>query len=157
MKKQIIILIALLFCNAFSWNNEIEIKPRVGFGMFFNNYTTVSKLDKYVVVDVSENYSAATQNSLNDYGKFKSTLGVDIKYNDFTLYFTNYLYVDINTKRKSFSPNLFEFYSGIKYQLLSNVSINYQHLCIHPVSVDGKEFSAKLYGGYNLIEITFGY
>jgi hypothetical protein len=169
MKKLLMLMLIVKSLFSFSFD-EIEVFPKAHIGYFFmGNYKTNTHLsfkddfnlkqstngisDDNVYENYDKKYNFA--GIVSDYGQVLTKIGLDIKYKHLTIYFDNKLYMNFLTK--SFSPRMFEFYSGIKYNFSDKVFIDYEHACFHPVISANSSDSPSITGGYHKIGISYGY
>ncbi len=89
------------------------------------------------------------------YPNYRVRMGCDLTYKKFTLYFDQHIYMKSVAITK-FDPYQAYWYVGCNYKVSKNIKISYEHLCIHPITY----FSIprdNLFGGYNMISISYGY
>lgn len=90
------------------------------------------------------------------YGYFRARIGAEFKYRGFSAYFDQKIYMN-KSVNISFRPLQAEWYAGISYTIFSKIKLTYEHLCIHPINSGSYAQPIKLYGGYDMFSISFGY
>ena len=55
----------------------------------------------------------------------------------------------------NFTPIVIDYFVGVKYPIMKNLMINYEHLCRHPIA-DTQSLSRQ-YGGYDMLSVSYGY
>jgi len=128
-----------------------QLKPRASFDYFIGGYSTKN------VKSLSTSTGMVEADALMRYGYFRTRIGAEYTVNRLSLYFDNYLYMN-KSINISFRPLQSEWYAGIKFKIYNSIHIKYEHLCIHPVISDGSyELQTRLYGGYDMVSISYGY
>ena len=89
-----------------------------------------------------------------EFGSFRSRLGIDFTYKNWTLDFNNHIYMAKGQSYK-FTPTRADFFTNLSYRM-GNVRIFAKHSCIHPVVTVG--FMPQYFGGgYTSFGISYGY
>lgn len=136
MKTTIIVLLLILSISV-----SAQLNPKIAFDYFPNNY----------VVKIA----AATSGATNYYGMFRVRVGADYSIKKLTVYFDQKVYMN-KASGISFRPMQAEWYVGLRYSVTDKIKIGYEHLCIHPIEAYAV-YHSKVYGGYDVISISYGY
>lgn len=145
MKKLILIAFVLSGSIAFG-----QFTPRASLDYFPRFYTRT-------VFPVSAATRVTEGEALMDYGNFRVRLGATYTYKIASVYFDQHVYMT-KGRNVAFKPIQAEWYAGMKVKIYKGLTVGYEHACIHPVLCDGSYQSrTKVYGGYNMFSISYGY
>jgi hypothetical protein len=144
MKKVLFLL--LLISNIVS----AQFKPKIAVDYFIGGFSEKTIIQ---VVDGSMKHdnSIFIRN-----GEMRIRTGADYKYKGLTAYFDQHIYMD-KSKGIVFQPLSARWFVGLKYKVTKDITFNYEHLCIHPIQTDNNDTRSKIYGGYDMISVSYGY
>ena len=89
------------------------------------------------------------------YANFMFRTGLDAKYKKFTVYYDTKIWC--NAYGLKFDPHQASFELGVTYQVNDKIKINAHHTCLHPLSTDNGHTHDQLYGGGDVITVSYGY
>ena len=100
---------------------------------------------------------------IDDYGyrcdyhipKFMFRTGLEARYKKLSIYYDTKIWCANSGRR--FSPEQSIFEVGVNYQITDKIKINASHTCRHPLSTDNGKFHDGIYGGGDVISISYGY
>lgn len=148
MKK----LFILAFAFTLGASAQAQFKPRAAFDFFPGGYNT--KTIQPVAPSTGMDQSVAVMS----YGTFRVRIGADYRFKRFSAYFDQHVYM-VKDQSFTFRPLQVDWYAGFKYRIGTNIHIQVEHLCIHPVASDRQNliFQPRVLGGYNMLSINYGY
>jgi len=128
-----------------------QLKPRFAVDYFINGYDT--KFVKTIIIDDADQEFSTKINN----GNFRIRIGANYDFKHFNLYFDQNIYMN-KAKNISFQPLQAEWFTGINIKVYKKIRVSYEHLCIHPI-ISNNTFNSqhKIYGGYNMFSISYGY
>lgn len=146
MKSKIIIFMLFFSLPVFG-----QLKPKFSFDYFMGNYDI--KIVTPILIDENlQEYSAKM-----DYGNFRVRIGADYEFKHFSVYFDQSIFMN-KSKNITFQPLQAEWYAGAKIKIYKKIYFQYEHMCVHPIiSNNTFEKQSKIYGGYNMLSISYGY
>jgi hypothetical protein len=145
--KSVILSAVMLF----ALSTSAQLKPRAAFDYFPRPYTVK------VVTPLPATMGITEWESLVSYGSFRVRVGADYTYWRLSAYFDQHVYMN-KARDITFQPLQAEWYAGIKFHITGNVLLKFEHLCIHPVVSDRSyHVQTRVYGGYNMFSISYGY
>lgn len=136
MKTTIIVLLLILSISV-----SAQLNPKIAFDYFPKNYGI--------------KVTTPSAEIINYYGLFRVRLGADYTIKKFTVFFNQNVYMN-KYSGITFRPLQAEWFAGLSYSITAKVKVTYEHLCIHPILTDGKS-QTKIFGGYDVISISYGY
>jgi hypothetical protein len=142
MKTIIITLFLILSISA-----SAQLNPKIAFDYF--PYKSEIRMANFY----AQSGNAAYISHYN--GMFRVRVGADYSIKKFTIYFDQKVYMN-KASGVSFRPLQAEWFAGLSYSITAKVKVTYEHLCIHPILTDGKD-QTKIFGGYDVISISYGY
>jgi hypothetical protein len=96
-------------------------------------------------------------NHEHHYGDFRVRVGGEYKHKKFSAYFDQHVYMD-KAAGFTFQPLQAEWYVGASYNIKSKLTVKLEHVCIHPVVSSGTyQYQSRMYGGYNMFSLSYGY
>lgn len=145
--KAITVVIVLLLClPAFG-----QFKPRGAFDYFVGSHSIMLEQSMPAYTGLTEWETAMT------YGTMRVRIGADYTIKRFTAFFDQEVYMN-KSQNISFQPLQAVWYAGAKFRIVENVHLKFEHQCIHPVvSNDSYDKQVRMYGGYNMFSISYGY
>ena len=81
--------------------------------------------------------------------------GLDAKYKHFTAYYD--VKVWASNVKWQFDPQQVIYAVGVSYQVSDKIKINASHTCYHPIATDNGMARGGMYGGGDVITISYGY
>ena len=81
--------------------------------------------------------------------------GLDAKYKKFTAYYDVKVWASNSSWR--FTPTQAVYEVGVNYQVTSKIKINASHTCYHPIVTDNGIARGGMFGGGDVITISYGY
>lgn len=147
MKKLLIPIFLVMVSMA-----NAQLKTRAAFDYFSTGNRLIMSQSSRTPSGVESTESII---NIMEYGSFRVRTGADYTIKRFTAYFDQSVYMKLS--KTSFSPLQAEWYVGVKYNITSKINLQVEHLCIHPVSPRLLGQGVRLYGGYNMISINYGY
>lgn len=138
MKK---IIVFLLLVSA---QLSAQFTPKASFDYFVGGYgiRTTDKL--------------TARSSTVSYGNFRIRVGAEYAIKKLSAYFDQNVYANKGADI-SFSPIQAEWFVGVKFSLTKKINFKYEHLCTHPILSDWNPIENRLYGGYDMISVSYGY
>ena len=136
MKRVIVCVLAIALSIAL---NAQKLTPKAAFDIFTNGYK------------IMLNEQIAKK------GYFRTRVGLDLDWKKFTVYADTHVYMNYSGGTQlTFAPRLAEYYIGAKFNMTKEISIKYEHLCIHPNTSFGFK-GIEMYGGYDMISFSYNY
>ena len=86
---------------------------------------------------------------------FMFRTGLDAKYKKFTAYYD--VKVWASNSGRSFTPTQAIYEVNINYQITDKIKISASHTCFHPVVTDDNKPRGGMFGGGDVITISYGY
>lgn len=148
MKKILLILLSLFSTNL----SSAQFKPRASIDYFLEGYNMkVYENIQIPGIGVFEN------SVISRYGRFRVRIGGEYRIKRLGLYFDQNVYM-IKANSIFYRPLQAEWYTGAKFYITNDISIKAEHLCMHPIMSDVlSKNNSRVYGGYNMISISYGY
>ena len=81
--------------------------------------------------------------------------GLDAKYKKFTAYYD--VKVWASNVKWQFDPQQAIYEVGVSYQITDKININASHTCYHPVVTDNGVARGGMFGGGDIVTISYGY
>lgn len=148
MKKVIITALAFL---AFS-EAKAQFKPRASIDYFLNAYNV--KVSEQINIP---GYGPFENSIIATYGSFRVRVGGEYRFKRFSAYFDQNVYMN-KAQNISFQPLQAEWYTGVKFHIAKELSLKAEHMCMHPILSDvSVKATPRVYGGYNMISLSYGY
>ena len=130
-----------------------QLKPRAALDYYFGGYNTKAVITPPAYYGKKEAYIVMR------YGSYRLRIGADYaikKFPALALTFDQHVYMN-RLRGLSFQPKQAEWYVGAKLTV-KKITFKFEHLCIHAVTGDGSyELQTRLYGGYNMLSVSYGY
>ena len=100
---------------------------------------------------------------IDDYGyrcdyhmpKFMFRTGLEAQYKKLSIYYDTKIWCANSGRR--FSPEQSIFEVGVSYNVTDKIKISASHTCRHPLSTDNGKLHEGIYGGGDVITISYGY
>ena len=100
---------------------------------------------------------------IDDYGyrcdyhmpNFMFRTGLEARYKKLSVYYDTKIWCSSSGRR--FSPEQSIFEVGVSYQITDKIKISASHTCSHPLITDNGKFHDGIYGGGDVITISYGY
>lgn len=144
MKKNIIFLALFSAIAA-----QAQFKPKAAVDYFNKGYR------QKVIMPLPTSTGQKNIESIVNYGEFRLRMGAEYKYKDFSAYLDQNIYMD-KASGVTFTPLQAEWFAGLKVEIKKGLFLKYEHYCIHPIETDGN-IKTNVYGGYDLISLSYGY
>ena len=136
MKKIIFLLIMLpIMAQA-----QIKLQPKVAVSY---GYEKIRLMDEY-----SNRYDYHLPN-------FCFRTGLDAKYKKFSAYYD--VKVWASNVKWQFDPQQAIYEVGVSYQISDKIKINASHTCYHPFVTDNGIARGGMFGGGDVVTISYGY
>ena len=81
--------------------------------------------------------------------------GLDARYKKLTAYYD--VKVWARNSGMSFAPTQATYEVGVNYQVTDKIKINASHTCYHPVVTDNGVARGGMFGGGDIVTISYGY
>ena len=81
--------------------------------------------------------------------------GLDARYKKLTAYYG--VKVWASNSGRSFAPTQAIYEVGVSYQVTDKIKINASHTCYHPIVTDNGVSRGGMFGGGDVITISYGY
>jgi len=155
MKK--ILMLMLLFPMLV--NAQIKIFPKVAVSysdetLRVADVTTGNRYDFMFRTGLDADVTTGNRYDFK-YPAFMFRTGLDAKYKKFTLYYDTKIWCA--SSNYQFDPQQAIFEVGVTYNVNEKIKINVHHTCLHPLSADNGTYHDGLYGGGNVITVSYGY
>ena len=100
---------------------------------------------------------------IDDYGyrcdyhmpKFMFRTGLEARYKKLSIYYDTKIWCANSGRR--FSPEQSIFEVGVTYNVTGKIKVSASHTCRHPLITDNGRFHDGIYGGGDVITISYGY
>ena len=86
---------------------------------------------------------------------FMFRTGLDAKYKHFTAYYDVKVWASNSSWR--FTPTQAIYEVGVSYQITDKIKISASHTCYHPIITDDVKPRGGMFGGGDVITISYGY
>ena len=86
---------------------------------------------------------------------FMFRTGLDAKYKRITAYYD--VKVWASNSGRSFTPTQAIYEVGVSYNVTDKIKINASHTCYHPIATDNGVARGGMFGGGDVITISYGY
>ena len=119
---------------------QIKLQPKVAMSYGHEN---IRVMDEY-----SNRYDYHLPN-------FCFRTGLDAKYKKFTAYYD--VKVWASNVKWQFDPQQVIYAVGISYQINDKIKITAEHACYHPIVTDNGVARGGMFGGGDVVTISYGY
>ena len=136
MKKILLVLLMLpIMAQA-----QIKLQPKVA---MYYGHEKIRVMDEY-----SNRYDYHLPN-------FCFRTGLDAKYKCFTAYYDVKVWAS-NSSWK-FTPTQTIYEVGVSYQVTDKIKMTVEHACYHPIVTDNGVARGGMFGGGDVVTISYGY
>jgi hypothetical protein len=81
--------------------------------------------------------------------------GLDVKYKKLTVYYDVKVWASNSSWR--FTPTQATYEVGVTYQVADKIKISASHTCYHPIATDNGVARGGMFGGGDVVTISYGY